>query len=299
VTGADDASCVVRIVRWSLSGAGSVDDRVALEEPLELRVAEHDGPWRSVAVVMRTPVDDASDEELATGFLLTEGVIAAVDDVLHMATCTVAPVIEADGNVLLVRLKQGVALDAARLSRHVFSASSCGVCGKATLEAITTSLPAGRVTSPVVVDAAVLQRLVIGLRGSQPLFRATGGTHGAALATSAGEVLFAREDVGRHNAVDKVLGAALRARTSLDDALVLVSGRVAFELVQKCARAGIGVIAGVGAPTSLAVQLGAHVDVAVVGFVGAEGLNVYSAAHRVRLTPPEPASTTSTSSRIE
>ena len=170
---------------------------------------------------------------------------------------------------------------------------------EATLEAITRSLPAGRVTSPVVVEPAVLQRLVVGLRASQPLFRATGGAHGALLATSAGDVLFAREDVGRHNAVDKVLGAALRARTSFDDAIVLVSGRVAFELVQKCARAGVGVIAGVGAPTSLAVQLGEHVDVAVVGFVGAEGLNVYSAVPRVRLTPPEPASTTSTPARVE
>jgi FdhD protein len=265
--------------------ASSVDDVVAGEEPLELQVATATGPYRPVAVVMRTPDDDGdgdADLELALGFLRTEGVIASIDDVARIATCTTPPSIEADGNVVQVRLVDGVDVDWQRLTRHVFSASSCGVCGKATLDAVAAALPSGRVSSEVVVDAALLQALALGLRERQAVFAATGGTHAALLAGVFGEVRFVREDVGRHNAVDKVIGAALRARTALHDAVVVVTGRIAFELVQKCAAAGVGVLAGVGAPTSLAVDLAQRTGVVVAGFVGPRGLNVYSAFERVR-----------------
>jgi FdhD protein len=260
----------------------AVEDVIAAEEPLELQVAEANGPYRSIAVVMRTPDDDRGDEELALGFLQSEGVIASIDDVTHAGHCTTASSEDADGNVLQVRLTDGVRVDWRRLTRHVFSASSCGVCGKATLQAVTAGLPGARVASNVVVDAPLLCRLAQELRERQAVFLATGGTHAALLASTSGGLHFVREDVGRHNAVDKVLGAALRTRTAVSDALVVVTGRVAFELVQKCAVAGIGLIAGVGAPTSLAVELGEHVGVSVVGFLGSRALNVYSSDHRVR-----------------
>ncbi|MBM4279803.1 MAG: formate dehydrogenase accessory sulfurtransferase FdhD [Deltaproteobacteria bacterium] len=273
-----------RVDRLRVDGAVDVvDDLVAVEEPLELQVASADGPFRPVAVVMRTPDDDGvGDEELALGFLRTEGVIRSTGDVARIGHCTTLVDADADGNVLQVRLADGVGVDWRRLTRHVFSASSCGVCGKATLQAVAATLPDGRVASEVVVDAPLLQALVLGLRDHQTLFASTGGTHAALLASSTGEVLAVREDVGRHNAVDKVLGAALRARAPLDRAIVVVSGRIAFELVQKCAVAGIGLLAGVGAPTSLAATLGERVGVGVVGFVGAQRLNVYAARWRVR-----------------
>jgi FdhD protein len=274
-----------RVVRLRNGVTEDVIDTVAGEEPLELQVAAAQGPYRSVAVVMRTPDDDNdgdADLELALGFLRTEGVIASVDDVAHLATCTTPASADAEGNVVQVRLAAGVDVDWQRLTRHVFSASSCGVCGKASLEAVTRALPCGRVDSDVVVAAALLQVLALALRERQAFFAETGGTHAALLASVDGEVRCVREDVGRHNAVDKVIGAALRARTPLRDAVVVVTGRVAFELVQKCAAAGIGLIAGVGAPTSLAVDLGTRAGVTVVGFVGARGLNVYSGFERVR-----------------
>ena len=277
------AAAVRRVVRVRGDGSEEVEDVVAGEEPLELQVAEAAGPFRPVAVVMRTPDDDGeADLELALGFLRTEGVIASVDDVAHLAACTTPPSLDADGNVVQVRLSSGVVVDWRRLTRHVFSASSCGVCGKATLDAVSAALPHGGVASDVVVDAGLVQALAVALREHQAVFAATGGTHAALLASASGDVRCVREDVGRHNAVDKVIGHALRTRAPLHDAIVVVTGRVAFELVQKCAAAGIGLIAGVGAPTSLAVDLGERAGVGVVGFVGARGLNVYSAFHRVR-----------------
>lgn len=272
-----------RIVRIRGLDVDSVEDLVASEEPLELQVAASDGPYRSVAVVMRTPDDDGdADLDLAMGFLRTEGVIASVADVASLAACTTPPSPDADGNVVQARLVRGVVVDWRRLTRHVFSASSCGVCGKASLDAVASALPEGCVGSDVVVDATRLQTLAEVLRGHQAVFAATGGTHAALLAGAGGDVRCVREDVGRHNAVDKVIGHALRARLPLHDAVVVVTGRVAFELVQKCAAAGVGLIAGVGAPTSLAVELGERTGVGVVGFVGPRGLNVYSGFDRVR-----------------
>jgi FdhD protein len=297
-TDPEDTSAVVRrrVRRWSVGhGDGEVEvdldvvlDELAVEEPLELQVAAHASPPRSVAVVMRTPDDDDGDEELALGFLRTEGVIVSVDDVERVAPCPSPPSAEAAGNVLQVRLRAGVEVDWHRLTRHVFSASSCGVCGKATLDAVGGTLPGGAVAADVIVDAAVLHRLVTGLRERQPLFSRTGATHAAALARVDGEVLVVREDVGRHNALDKVLGAALRRRIPLGDVVAVVSGRVAFELVQKCAVAGVGLVAGVGAPTSLAVDLGARAGVGVVGFVGDDGFVVYCGEHRVSRSPVSP-----------
>ena len=236
-------------------------DEVAHEEPLELQL---DGV--SFAVVMRTP---GHDLELGTGFLLTEGIIKSLGDLEAMAHCTVVPTPEAEDNVLQIRLRTPV--DLARFRRNLFASSSCGVCGKATLDnALRTGSP---LTSTLKISREVISRLPGLLRAAQPVFDATGGLHAAALFTAQGQPLVAREDVGRHNAVDKVIGFGLREGLPLEQSVLMVSGRVSFELVQKAVAARVPVLAGISAPTSLGVTL--------VGFVREGSMNVYSRAMRV------------------
>jgi len=255
----------------------SRDDRVVVEAPLEVQI--FDGTrFRSLAVLMRSPDDeDDDDRELVAGFLVTEGIVANVADVDDIRACTVAPSPEAEGNVWQVRLRAGVVVDWARLQRNTYVSSSCGVCGKASID--NAMVTAGVVDSDVVVDAAVVLALPAALRRHQTTFEETGGLHGALLCSKDGGVVVAREDVGRHNAVDKVIGHALLHRRRGD--LLFVSGRVSFELVQKAVAARIAVIAGVSAPTSLAVDLGARAGVCVVGFVRGASFNIYSRVDRV------------------
>lgn len=244
-------------------------DQVAHEEPLELQL---DGA--SFAVVMRTP---GHDEELGTGFLFTEGVIRSLSELESMQHCTVVPVPEAEDNVLQVRLKTPI--DQARFRRNLFASSSCGVCGKATLEnALRTE---GPLQSSLRVSRARITSLPAQLRAAQPAFSTTGGLHAAALFTKDAEVLVVREDVGRHNAVDKVVGYALRAGLSFEDTVLMVSGRLSFELVQKAVAARIPVLAGISAPTSLAVRMAEALGVTLVGFVREGSMNVYSHAARI------------------
>lgn len=238
---------------------GGIDDRVAIEEPLEIRVA-----GEAIAVTMRTPGDD---EELATGFLYGEGLISA-------APRAAGPTPDFAGNIveLDVDLRRDVA------ERRFYTTSSCGVCGKGALEEV--AVHAERVTGGPVVSRALLADLPERLR--QPGFDVTGGLHATGLFDAGGELLYAREDVGRHNALDKVIGRAL-----LDDALPLadrmlcVSGRLAFELVQKAAVAGCPVLVGVGAPTSLAVELATDRGITLGGFARRGRVNIYSGAERV------------------
>ncbi len=271
--------------RFAGSAAVDVDDAVAVEAPLEIQV--FDGQrFRPLAVVMRSPSSTADgaedDEDHVVGFLVSEGVVGGVDDIADIDECDVVPDADALGNVWRVRLRAGLAVDWARLQRNTYVSSSCGVCGKASIE--NACAVAGPLTSNVEVTASSLRALAQALRAQQPTFARTGGLHGALLATSSGEVLAVREDVGRHNAVDKVIGAALRAGRRGD--VLLVSGRVSFELVQKALAARIAIVAGVSAPTSLAVDLGAKAGVCVVGFVRGDvdggGCNVYSHLARVR-----------------
>ena len=244
-------------------------DEVAHEEPLELQL---DGT--SFAVVMRTP---GHDEELGTGFLLTEGIIRSLEDLESMQHCTVVPVPEAEDNVLQVRLKTPI--DLSRFRRNLFASSSCGVCGKATLEnALRTS---GPLQSTLQVPRATITSLPALLRASQPAFASTGGLHAAALFSAAGQALAVREDVGRHNAVDKVVGFALRAGLPLEQSVLMVSGRLSFELVQKAVAARVPVLAGISAPTSLAVRMAEALGVTLVGFVREGSMNVYSHAARI------------------
>lgn len=260
-------NCPITIARHTSDALPTtVDDTLAVEEPLELRVE-----GRSVALTMRTPGHDA---ELAMGFLFTEGVLASIDDVLDLDTCSAAD--GGPGNVINVRLRDPTAVDLDRLSRHVFTSSSCGLCGKATIESIRTHQPAN-VTAPR-VSTATLLALPTALLARQDTFQATGGLHAAALFDPAtGALIVVREDVGRHNAVDKVLGRALLDRRADTAALgLLVSGRIAFEIVQKALAAGIGLIAGVSAPTSLAVDLARASGQTLIGFLRDRRCNVYA-----------------------
>jgi FdhD protein len=251
------SAAAVDVVR--LPDGRSERDQVAVEEPLEIRIA-----GRPVAVTMRTP---GHDEELALGFCLSEGLrphAASVPDDLAANTVDVdAP-----------------EFDPARLQRSFYTSSSCGVCGKGALEAVAVDSP--RVESQLHVPLALVVSLPDRLRGAQAAFAATGGLHATGLFSADGELLCAREDVGRHNAMDKVIGWAFGAgRLPLEDAMLCVSGRLSFELVQKAAVAGCPVLVAVGAPSSLAVSLAHDRGITLCGFVRGGAANVYTEAWRI------------------
>lgn len=264
------------IVKLSPGGAIRRPDSLAVEEPFELRV---DG--RALAVTMRTP---GQDVELAHGFLLTEGVVGSAADVSGARYCAGE---DPDGrqtyNVLDVALAEGVTAPDAGVTRNFYTTSSCGVCGKAALDAIrvrTRFPPAG---DAMALDPAVLSGLPDALRAAQRVFASTGGLHAAGLFTAGGDTLVVREDVGRHNAVDKVLGAGLLGgRVPLAGTVLMVSGRASFELVQKAVMAGVPALAAVSAPSSLAVELAEEEGVTLVGFLRGAAMNVYARADRVK-----------------
>jgi FdhD protein len=250
-------------------------DELAVEEPLEIRLACDQGGRRvrrGISVTMRTPGRDA---ELAIGFLFTEGILDAPEQVESVEDW-------GPGNVVRVELKPGVDVDLARLERHFYTASSCGVCGKASIDAVRVDPRTAPIAGRPMVEAAVIHRLPEGLRAAQGVFDRTGGLHAAALFEPGGRLIDLREDVGRHNALDKLIGAAfLAGRTPLSDAILLVSGRASFELVQKAAVAGIAVLAAVGAPSSLAVELAREVGMTLVGFVRSDRFNIYAGPERI------------------
>lgn len=264
-----------RVLR--LGGPNEVErpDTLVVEEPLEIRVG-----GRALAVTMRTP---GSDMELAAGFLVSEGVVSAADDVLSQRYCTG---VTEEGlntyNVLDVVLSPGVAPPDPSVERAFYTTSSCGLCGKASLDAVRTTTRFSVADDPVVVEAAVLAVLPDRLRDAQQVFDRTGGLHAAALFTPGGALLVLREDVGRHNAVDKVVGWALQqGRLPLRGTVLLVSGRASFELAQKAWMAGIPVLAAVSAPSSLAVDLAEEAGITLVGFLRGATMNVYTRADRV------------------
>ncbi len=260
--GAHDEAVAIARYRTE-SGFVRTLDRVAAEEPLAIRVN-----GTSVAVTMRTP---GHDDELAIGFLLTEGVIRAADEIAEIAHCPdVDP--EGVGNTLDVRLRGET--DLSRLTRHVFTSSSCGVCGKATIESVFGNFPP--VPLHEAPDPALLLSLSAKLRAAQETFDRTGGLHASALFDRAGNLLLLREDVGRHNALDKVIGHALRNDLPMDEVILLVSGRISFELMQKALAARIPVVAGISAPSSLAVKLAKDSGQTLVGFLRERGFNVYA-----------------------
>jgi len=259
-----------KIVRWASGAApsGAMDD-LAVEEPLEIRVDN-----QRVSVTMRTP---GHDDELAAGFLLGEGLIKRRAEVLKIAPYPR----NNDKNVLGVFLAPDTPLDLQHLTRHFFVSSSCGLCGKASIAAVRRHFPA--IKTKISVAAVVLLQLPEKLRAQQETFARTGGLHAAGLFDLTGKLIVAREDVGRHNAVDKVLGRALlNDLLPLDGHILFVSGRVSFEIVQKALAARVAVIAAVSAPTNLAVEFAQANGQTLIGFVRENRLNVYTHTRRVK-----------------
>lgn len=255
-------------------------DLVAAEEPLEVRVSAEARGRRerhSVAVTMRTP---GHDFQLAAGFLFSEGVVGGRDEIWSIAHCENVAA-GAERNVVDVNLRPGVAFDPARFSRNVYTISSCGVCGKTSIDLVRTVCPAPPVGRERIAPE-VLTALPEVLRAAQPVFSRTGGLHAAGLFDPTGRLLLQREDVGRHNAVDKVVGTLLLdGDLPASDRILLVSGRASFELMQKALAAGIPVLAAVGAPSSLAVELAREFGATLVGFLRDGRFNVYSGEERI------------------
>ena len=252
------------------------DDLVVVEEPLEIRLARlgESGPGRPISITMRTP---GSDVELALGFLHGEGLIRSNRDVASVHECG------ADRNVVRIELAADVPLDLARLERNFYTSSSCGVCGKASLEAVAAMMAAKPVEGAGNVSAALLRSLAGRLHSAQPVFRDTGGLHAASLFDESGALIAAREDVGRHNALDKLVGERLIADAlPLSGSVLLLSGRASFELLQKAAMAGVPVVASVGAPSSLAIDLAQRTGILLAGFLRGDSFNVYAHGERLQ-----------------
>jgi FdhD protein len=274
------------------------EETLAVEEPLEIQL-EHGPPTcrriKSISVTMRTP---GNDFELAAGFLMTEGVVRDSNDIdeivfVDQGQLRASKAVSGDSHVLLrqpeknivrVQLSPHVEVSLASLERNFYMTSSCGICGKASLLALQTVCPA-RMKNTFSIEAEILYSLPSRLRDSQNVFNRTGGLHAAGLFDAKGELLALREDVGRHNAVDKLLGSEFLAdRTPLRNSVLLLSGRASFELLQKALMGGVPMVAAVGAPSSLAVQVAREFDITLVGFLRDDHFNIYHGGHRIQKT---------------
>ncbi len=270
VTGVAD----VHIKKVKEQSVDAVDDVLAIEEPVEIKLSYSvNGNYtiKNISITMRTPGNDA---ELAIGFLFTEGIISSNSDV---KSC-----ISLDENQVLVTLNEGVDFDMSKLERNFYTTSSCGVCGKASIDAVKTVCRLGVESGSLQVNCTVIKSLPSKLGDNQSLFTQTGGIHASALFSAEGELLLTKEDVGRHNALDKLIGAALaKGMLPLGQYVLLLSGRASFELIQKAAMAGIKMVAAVGAPSSLAVQTAKEFDMTLIGFLRAERFNIYCGDNRI------------------
>jgi FdhD protein len=256
-------------------------DILAIEEPLEIRLEyglKDLREVRNISVTMRTP---GNDVELAAGFLFTEGIIKDVKEIKNIDHCFIACA-ENKENVIQVSLNENAVPNLQNTERNFYTTSSCGVCGKGSIDAIrTVNLFMGEHDTNT-IHSEVLYGLPVILRQHQNIFEDTGGLHASALFTNFGELLLIREDVGRHNALDKVIGAAINKNLlPLNLHILMLSGRASFELVQKAAMAGVNIIAAVGAPSSLAVELAAEFNITLIGFLRGKRFNIYTSAHRI------------------
>jgi FdhD protein len=265
------------------SAALTRNDLLAVEEPLEIRlgfVRENKRTHQSISITMRTP---GNDFDLAAGFLFTEGIITSADQIEAIEHCGKPAPGSQLRNTVRVDLKPDIAVDLKRLERHFYTSSSCGVCGKTSIEALQTISCPARSLDNLQVDAQMIHRLPELLHNAQSVFNQTGGLHAAALFDADGQLIALREDVGRHNALDKLIGSRLMMRNiPLPQSLLLVSGRASFELVQKSVVAGIPIMAAVGAPSSLAVRLAQEYAMTLLGFVRDGRFNIYSNEGRIR-----------------
>lgn len=278
-----NGSVQLPVFRVSSGSLQSGNDILAVEEPLEIRLA-YGSPdslmTRNLAVTMRTP---GNDEELALGFIFTEGIINRDTDIKrieHTLTCS-----EKNQNIIQVILNDGVVPNLLHAERNFYTTSSCGVCGKTSIQAIrSVSSFSFESMNFEPVHPALITSLPDKLAKQQQLFADTGGLHGAALFSNEGNLIFVKEDVGRHNALDKLIGTSLKAKMlPLTKSILLLSGRASFELVQKAAMAGIPFIAAVGAPSSLAVSLAKEFGVTLVGFLRNSRFNIYSGEERIKI----------------
>ena len=265
---------VFRVTQDSTEQRG---DALAVEEPLEIRIGLPGNKHRAISITMRTPGDDA---ELAAGFLFTEGILTSSDQIRQIRHCGTKD--SETTNTIRVDIRDDVDIDFKRLERNFYTTSSCGVCGKSSIEALhtgarkLTSLDSPKITAETIVSLPDV------LLASQATFEQTGGLHASALFDPDGRLDIVREDVGRHNALDKVIGAKfLKGEMPLSEKVLVVSGRASFELVQKALMAGIPILAAVGAPSSLAVQLASEFGMTLVGFVRDGSFNLYTGASRI------------------
>jgi FdhD protein len=253
-------------------------DKVAVEEPLQIQLEYSTATGqmlKDIAVTMRTP---GNDEELAAGFLFTEGIIKSADDIIEIKNA------HNDENLIKVILKENVIPAMGDAARNFYTTSSCGICGKASIGAIHTVSQYGDVKNDSLIAATVFYTLQNELKKQQKVFEDTGGIHAGALFAIDGKFIMLREDVGRHNTLDKIIGAAMLAnQLPLNNCILLLSGRASFELLQKAVMAGIKVIASVGAPSSLAVEMATENDVTLIGFLKEDRFNIYSGKERISL----------------
>jgi len=259
-------------LRWNGEVFQAIRDLVAVEEPLEIRLMTDSGDFQSISITMRTP---GRDVDLAVGFLFAEGVIPSREALVSATECETNP------NVVKVELDLALIGDLNRLKRNFFQTSSCGVCGKTSLEALNQA-GRGRCDSPLEIQSRVLCGLADRMREHQPVFSTTGGLHAVGLFSSDGEVLDCAEDVGRHNALDKLLGRGLtKGSLPWTEHVIVLSGRASFELVQKAVAAQVPVVASVGAPSSLAIELADEYGLTLIGFVKSDRFNVYTHSYRI------------------
>lgn len=270
------------IIRREDHCQNSAVDLLAVEEPLEIRLDYASGEDRiqkSISITMRTP---GNDPELALGFLFTEGLISSYSDIEKIGHCGPALPHLGHSNVLKLSLAGSFQFDLTKLDRHFYTSSSCGVCGKASIEALRSQSLFPPSDIPLSIASQLITTLPRKLREAQEVFESTGGLHASALFDLDGNLQIVREDVGRHNALDKVLGHALVENIlPLTHSILLVSGRLSFELVQKAAMARIPIICAVGAPSSLAVELAESENMTLIGFLRGERFNIYTGAERV------------------
>lgn len=266
-----------KITRVSGEDAEELDDQLAVEEPLEIQIAFQSATRKerkSISVTMRTP---GNDSELAAGFLFTEGIIhsqSQIDGIAHSPF---------DENRVVVTFTDGFEPQLGSLERNFYTTSSCGVCGKASIDAIKTRSAYANAQERWVLRKELLYQLTSQIARHQNTFETTGGLHASALFDISGAFLMLREDVGRHNALDKVIGAALLSdQLPLSKHILLLSGRASFELIQKAAMAGIAVVAAIGAPSSLAVQLAEESGITLIGFLKNDKFNIYTGHHRIQ-----------------
>ena len=272
-------------IRRVHSGSDSEDraDVLAVEEPLEIRIGLRENgklSHKPISITMRTPGDDL---ELAAGFLFTEGIVTSREQIANIRHCGLPGKDKNIQNTVLVELNQGIDVDMKRLERHFYTSSSCGVCGKSSIEALHTGAKKIENCNITRIDPDFIHKMPEALLARQKTFEKTGGLHASVIFDTNGDIDTVREDVGRHNALDKVIGAKfLAGEMPLNDKVLMVSGRASFELVQKALMAGIPILAAVGAPSSLAVELAKEFGMTLIGFVRDDRFNIYTGGERIK-----------------